>query len=304
MLDHWRNVIIRDINILCLLLDKVEQLQYLCSPTDRLPSCLSSEVEWIPTKTRTVVGTLTSFFFTFGQMILAGLAYWLRDWRKLQLVVCAPQFLFFTYSWSVKPWYSGFLGFMGVRDQRCPPTANICKYSRPRLKMLLATSLNSSYTKYTFAPGMESRQILPTPERGKIGRVGNEEGGESTVPSYDCPVIGQVVECLGCDLSGEWMSVMWLVRWYVESARWLVLNRRSEEALKGLHRVARINRRPEVINKLTLEVTSDYMYSCILTNEDLTLAPRYYRYFTLTWVKRLSRAVHRLQPSIWWRPEG
>uniref|UniRef100_A0A3B5MKJ3 Solute carrier family 22 member 6 n=1 Tax=Xiphophorus couchianus TaxID=32473 RepID=A0A3B5MKJ3_9TELE len=107
---------------------------------------VSLKVEWIPTKTRTVVGTLTSFFFTFGQMILAGLAYWLRDWRKLQLVVCAPQFLFFTYSW-----------------------------------------------------------------------------------------------------------------WYVESARWLVLNRRSEEALKGLHRVARINRRPEAINKLTLEVLHSHM---------------------------------------------
>lgn len=62
---------------------------------------LSSEVEWIPTRERTLVGTLTSFFFTFGQMILAGLAYWLRDWRKLQVVVCAPHFLFFAYSWSV-----------------------------------------------------------------------------------------------------------------------------------------------------------------------------------------------------------
>ncbi|XP_023283932.1 solute carrier family 22 member 6-like isoform X1 [Seriola lalandi dorsalis] len=107
---------------------------------------VSLKVEWIPTKARTLVGTLTSFFFTFGQMILAGLAYWLRDWRKLQLVVCAPQFLFFAYSW-----------------------------------------------------------------------------------------------------------------WYSESARWLVLNRRSEDALKNLHRVARINGKPEMINKLTLEVLNSHM---------------------------------------------
>uniref|UniRef100_A0A8C2X2C4 Solute carrier family 22 member 6 n=1 Tax=Cyclopterus lumpus TaxID=8103 RepID=A0A8C2X2C4_CYCLU len=105
-------------------------------------NAVSLKVEWIPTKERTLVGTLTSFFFTFGQMILAGLAYWLRDWRKLQLIVCAPMFLFFSYSW-----------------------------------------------------------------------------------------------------------------WYVESARWLVLNRRSEEALKSLHRVARINGKPEVVDKLTLEVS-------------------------------------------------
>ncbi|XP_078100661.1 solute carrier family 22 member 6 [Sander vitreus] len=109
-------------------------------------NAVSLKVEWIPTRERTLVGTLTSFFFTFGQMILAGLAYWLRDWRKLQVVVCAPQFLFFAYSW-----------------------------------------------------------------------------------------------------------------WYSESARWLVLNRRSEEALKSLHRVARINGKPEMVDKLTLEVLNSHM---------------------------------------------
>ncbi|XP_054481699.1 solute carrier family 22 member 6-A isoform X1 [Anoplopoma fimbria] len=107
---------------------------------------VSLKVEWIPTKERTLVGTLSSFFFTFGQMILAGLAYWLRDWRKLQVVACAPMFLFFSYSW-----------------------------------------------------------------------------------------------------------------WYAESARWSVLNRRSEEALKNLHRVARINGKPEVVDKLTLEVLHSHM---------------------------------------------
>ncbi|XP_056910354.1 solute carrier family 22 member 6 [Takifugu flavidus] len=105
---------------------------------------VSLKVEWIPTKERTLVGTLTSFFFTFGQLILAGLAYWLRDWRKLQVVVCVPYFLFFAYSW-----------------------------------------------------------------------------------------------------------------WFAESARWLVLNRRSDKALKNLHRVARINGKP--INQLTLEVLHSHM---------------------------------------------
>uniref|UniRef100_A0A671TQL0 Solute carrier family 22 member 6 n=1 Tax=Sparus aurata TaxID=8175 RepID=A0A671TQL0_SPAAU len=101
---------------------------------------VSLKVEWIPTRERTLVGTLTSFFFTFGQMVLAGLAYWLRDWRKLQLAVCAPHFL-----------------------------------------------------------------------------------------------------------------------WYSESARWLVLKRRSDEALKSLHRVARINGKAEIIDKLTLEVLHSHM---------------------------------------------
>lgn len=47
-----------------------------------------------------------------------------------------------------------------------------------------------------------------------------------------------------------------LIRWYAESARWLALNRRSDKALKNLHRVARINGRPT--SQLTIEV------SCLL----------------------------------------
>lgn len=45
-----------------------------------------------------------------------------------------------------------------------------------------------------------------------------------------------------------------LVRWYSESARWLVLRNRFDEAVKNLQRVARINGKPEVIEKLTKEV--------------------------------------------------
>ncbi|XP_019747488.1 solute carrier family 22 member 6 isoform X1 [Hippocampus comes] len=107
---------------------------------------VSLKVEWIPTKTRTLVGTLTSFYFTFGQLVLAGLAYWLRDWRKLHLVACAPHILSFAYSW-----------------------------------------------------------------------------------------------------------------WLAESPRWLILKGRSQDALKTLHRVARINGKPEAVDKLTPEVLRSHM---------------------------------------------
>lgn len=73
-------------------------------------------------------------------------------------------------------------------------------------------------------------------------------------------VSGNVLDCV-CALlwKGEGpadcslLSVVWLIRWYSESARWLVLNRQSEKALESLHRVARINGKP--VNKLTLEVS-------------------------------------------------
>uniref|UniRef100_A0A8C9VIE0 Solute carrier family 22 member 6-A-like n=1 Tax=Scleropages formosus TaxID=113540 RepID=A0A8C9VIE0_SCLFO len=58
-------------------------------------NAFSLQMEWIPTKSRTVVGSIASFFFTVGQVVLAGVAYSLRDWRQLQVAVCAPFYIFF-----------------------------------------------------------------------------------------------------------------------------------------------------------------------------------------------------------------
>uniref|UniRef100_A0A3B3ZHJ0 Major facilitator superfamily (MFS) profile domain-containing protein n=1 Tax=Periophthalmus magnuspinnatus TaxID=409849 RepID=A0A3B3ZHJ0_9GOBI len=68
-------------------------------------SSIQQMVEWISIKQRTLVGTISSFFFSIGQLVLAGLAFWLRDWRKLQVVVCLPAFLFFAYSWLVSAFW-------------------------------------------------------------------------------------------------------------------------------------------------------------------------------------------------------
>ncbi|XP_056141182.1 solute carrier family 22 member 6 [Lampris incognitus] len=58
-------------------------------------------VEWIPTHVRTVVGTGTGYCYTMGQMILAVVAYYIRDWRWLTLAVSLPFYVSFLYSW----WY-------------------------------------------------------------------------------------------------------------------------------------------------------------------------------------------------------
>uniref|UniRef100_A0A8C4S316 Solute carrier family 22 member 6 n=1 Tax=Erpetoichthys calabaricus TaxID=27687 RepID=A0A8C4S316_ERPCA len=59
--------------------------------------CLN--VEWVPIRSRTIFGTLYAFSFSIGQMVLAGVAYTIRDWRKLQLAVSCPMLLCFMYSW-------------------------------------------------------------------------------------------------------------------------------------------------------------------------------------------------------------
>ncbi|XP_072302299.1 solute carrier family 22 member 6 [Eucyclogobius newberryi] len=56
-------------------------------------------VEWIPTRIRTVVGTLTGYCYTLGQLLFALLAYFIRDWRWLTLAVSLPFYVIFLISW-------------------------------------------------------------------------------------------------------------------------------------------------------------------------------------------------------------
>ncbi|KAJ1106444.1 hypothetical protein NDU88_003845 [Pleurodeles waltl] len=59
--------------------------------------CLS--LEWVPTNFRAIVVSVQGYCSTGGQVVLAGIAYWLRDWRWLQLAISLPFFIFFLYSW-------------------------------------------------------------------------------------------------------------------------------------------------------------------------------------------------------------
>ncbi|KPP57036.1 solute carrier family 22 member 13-like, partial [Scleropages formosus] len=53
--------------------------------------------EWTCTRHRMLAGIITDYFFGLGYMLLAGVAYLVRDWRKLQLAISAPGFLFIFY---------------------------------------------------------------------------------------------------------------------------------------------------------------------------------------------------------------
>ncbi|XP_077615739.1 solute carrier family 22 member 12 isoform X1 [Crocuta crocuta] len=56
-------------------------------------------MEWTSTRARALAMTLNSLGFSFGQVLMAMVAYGVRDWALLQLVVSAPFFLCFVYSW-------------------------------------------------------------------------------------------------------------------------------------------------------------------------------------------------------------
>uniref|UniRef100_A0A8C7X5W2 Si:dkey-166k12.1 n=1 Tax=Oryzias sinensis TaxID=183150 RepID=A0A8C7X5W2_9TELE len=53
--------------------------------------------EWTCTKRRMLAGIITDYTFGLGYMLLAGVAYLIRDWRKLQLAISAPGFLLIFY---------------------------------------------------------------------------------------------------------------------------------------------------------------------------------------------------------------
>ncbi|XP_061597026.1 solute carrier family 22 member 13 [Cololabis saira] len=53
--------------------------------------------EWTCTKRRMLAGIITDYAFGLGYMLLAGVAYLIRDWRKLQLAISAPGFLLIFY---------------------------------------------------------------------------------------------------------------------------------------------------------------------------------------------------------------
>ncbi|XP_046875875.1 solute carrier family 22 member 13 isoform X3 [Hypomesus transpacificus] len=55
--------------------------------------------EWTCTKRRMLAGIITDYAFGFGYMLVAGIAFFIRDWRKLQLAISAPGFLLIFYIW-------------------------------------------------------------------------------------------------------------------------------------------------------------------------------------------------------------
>ena len=62
---------------------------------------IPSGTELVGPSYRKAAGFGNTYFYAFGQMALAGLAYGLRDWRHLELAITLPMILFFSYWWCV-----------------------------------------------------------------------------------------------------------------------------------------------------------------------------------------------------------
>ncbi|NXL85028.1 S22AD protein, partial [Alectura lathami] len=61
-------------------------------------TALSLATEWVGVSYRPHAVLITHFFFAFGQMLLAGLSYGIRNWRLLEIAGSAPMFALFFYA--------------------------------------------------------------------------------------------------------------------------------------------------------------------------------------------------------------
>ncbi|XP_078516552.1 solute carrier family 22 member 20-like [Lissotriton helveticus] len=64
-------------------------------------SAFSLILEWMPLRGRTLAVSLQGHGYPLGQLLLAGLAYGIRDWRWLQFALSLPFFLIFLLSWFI-----------------------------------------------------------------------------------------------------------------------------------------------------------------------------------------------------------
>ncbi|XP_057656533.1 organic cation transporter protein isoform X2 [Diorhabda carinulata] len=58
-------------------------------------------VEMVGKNKREVTGIVLNYFYAIGEAIIAPIAYYIRDWTHLQLIVSAPAIIFMVYYWII-----------------------------------------------------------------------------------------------------------------------------------------------------------------------------------------------------------
>ncbi|XP_067831612.1 solute carrier family 22 member 6-A-like [Heptranchias perlo] len=113
-----------------------------------------SSVEWTPTNMRTLISTINGYSYTSGQLLLAGLAYGIRDWRWLQFTVSAPYFIFFLYSW----WFPESARWLILNNK-----TDVALKQLKRVAKLNGKEAEGNKLTTTVAAVKSSRQTISTP---------------------------------------------------------------------------------------------------------------------------------------------
>ncbi|KAG9475531.1 hypothetical protein GDO78_003763 [Eleutherodactylus coqui] len=87
---------------------------------------ISLILEWMPKHGRTLAGNFFGFSYSLGQIVLAVMAYMIRDWRWLQFAVSAPFVIFFIYSW----WLPESARWLILRGDPCKALKHLRKVAQ------------------------------------------------------------------------------------------------------------------------------------------------------------------------------
>lgn len=117
----------RDITSLCPVKEPCRPLpgEVLCVPAE---CCLPlAGMEWVDIQHRTFSGILTSIFWSIGNMLLAMVAYLVREWHWLLVAVTGPCLLSIVCLWWVQRPAAGWLEGLGVG---CDLPPLLCKHAK------------------------------------------------------------------------------------------------------------------------------------------------------------------------------
>uniref|UniRef100_A0A8C8VQF4 Major facilitator superfamily (MFS) profile domain-containing protein n=1 Tax=Pelusios castaneus TaxID=367368 RepID=A0A8C8VQF4_9SAUR len=118
--------------------------------------CLS--LEWVPTKSRALVVTWLSYCSTGGQVVLAGLAYGIRDWRWLQLAISIPFFIFFLCAW----WIPESARWLIINHRTQTALSNLQRVARINGKQLGRNSISLEVRRCSLTPRVPSKPYFST----------------------------------------------------------------------------------------------------------------------------------------------
>ncbi|XP_063293565.1 solute carrier family 22 member 20-like [Pelobates fuscus] len=115
--------------------------RFLCGVASSAVSVnsISLILEWMPNRGRTLAGNFFGFSYSVGQLLLAAIAYNIRNWRWLQFAVSAPFCVFFIYSW----WLPESARWLILRDRPHQAVENLRMAARFNGKLKEGKKINA-----------------------------------------------------------------------------------------------------------------------------------------------------------------
>lgn len=96
-------------------------------------------IELVGKKKREITGIVLNYFYAIGEALVALVAWMVKDWILLQLIVSAPPFLFIIYYWFVPE----SVRWLIAREESSKAKKIVCRAAKVNNVVLSENLLNS-----------------------------------------------------------------------------------------------------------------------------------------------------------------